>query len=215
MIRADNTNRLDLIITGLLARNYPLDERILAPLLYEREVGQLNGVFLLSADYDALDDLLRIASSFAARSFYAQRNLAPSLSDVMGRMSDSPSTIDLHYFDGPAPASTASGYYLGDSKITIMLEHTRIDIVPRLLAEHFQPVAFGGPAVLVIGSKWTPAPDDWIRLHQAGYDRIVCVKLEQGESSAWPDAELDPDGAPPDYIWDLSRTGFCRVSLPY
>jgi len=215
MIRVDDTNRPDLIITGLQARNYPLDERVLAPLLYERKAGQLNGVFLLSADYDALDDLLRIAFGFAARSFYARRNLAPSLSDVVSRMSNSPSTIDFHYFDGPASASTVPGYYLGDSKITVMLEHTRIDIVPRLLAEHFQPVAFSGPAVLVIGSKWTPAADDWIRLHRAGYDRIVCAKLEQGESSAWPDAELDPDGAPPDYIWDLSRTGFCRVGLPY
>ena len=145
---------------------------------------------------------------------YVPEKLAPSLADVRRDPELADVILDLRYFTGQNAGVDRPGYDLSDDLIRVNFGHTRVDVVNKLSGNRFQPVADTSSALLVIGSRWTPAAHDWIRLHQIGYRQIICARFEQLESDLWPDSELDPDNVPPDYLTDLYRTGFVRLNLP-
>ena len=215
IVRTNDQARPDLIITGLTKRDYAVDEKIIIPLLHERDVDALNGVFVLSADFDVLDDLLRVCRAFQARSLYVPKKMSPSLIDAWNDADLADIILDINYFTGQNTGIDRPGYDLSDDMIRVTFAHTRVDVVNQLSSSHFQPVADTSSALLIIGSRWTPAAHDWIRLHQIGYHQIICARFEQPESDLWPDSELDPDNAPPDYLIDLYRTGYARLKLPF
>jgi competence protein ComEC len=215
LIRDIASDRPDLIITGLARRSYPIDERVISPWLVRQGIQRLGRVFVLSAEYTALDDLLRSLSDYEARSLYASRHLAPSLADALTAMGDTAPRVEVTYFNGARSSQELSGYYLSDHQISVNLGPSRVDLVDKLQAGHFEADDGRISATLVIGSTWAPVADDWIQLHQSGYEQIICAKLEQRTLMPWSDSELDPDGEPPDYICDLFRTGSARFSLVF
>ncbi len=215
IVRHSALARPDLVLTGLTAREYAIDERILVPLLNERGVDALGAVFLQSADFDALDDLIRTCYAFQTRSLYVPEELEASLTDVRSDPILADVALDVNFFSGPDPGSGQSGYNLSTDLVRVNYGHNRIDIVSRLSSKNFYQADDRTPAVLIVGSKWNPAATDWIRLHRVGYRRIICSRVEQTESTLWPDRELDPDNVPPDYLVDLFHDGFVRLNLPF
>jgi hypothetical protein len=204
--------RADLVLTGLARKQYDLDEKILSPILARQGVDRLGRVILLSADYDALDDILRTASVHGAEHLYAAADLRSSLLDAMNAGGGETLPIEIDWFGGPEKQPLLPGYHLSRRVIQIRLRHTAVTLTGQFQSELLRPVETTGWAVLVIGERWSPTPSDWVRLHGLGYDRIVCSELAHQSTSLWPDRETESD-SPPDYIWELAREGVCRLDL--
>jgi ComEC/Rec2-related protein len=206
--------RADLILTGLSRRPYPIDEKILKPLVQRQGIEKLDRVILLTAEFDALDDLGRLAVHYDIETWYIPRGLRSSWLDAVRPFSRGIDTSGVVWLgDGPAGPS-AAGYHLSSGAVRIKLGESQLTFVDRVTPALFAAQAESDRAVLVIGNRWTPVPSDWIRLHQMGYDRIVCSDIAQPASSPWPDRETDTEGLP-DYLYRLARLGACRLELPF
>jgi len=73
----------DLIISGLRDRDYPIDDRIIKPLLENMNIEKLNSVLILSAEYGSLKDLVNLFNTFGVESIYIPGRLEKSLSDII------------------------------------------------------------------------------------------------------------------------------------
>lgn len=204
----------DLIITRLTRRSYQLDEKVLNPWLERLGVKRLRNIFLLSADYETLDDLLRVASATGAATLYVSSKLGPSLVDARAVMGEGAEAIELVYFGGTAEGSELPGYSLSSNRIALNLGRTRIELVDKIGADQLESITDRPPTILVIGSRWQPTAAIWTRLHRSGFSQIICSKIEQPDRQGWPDSELSPDQQPPDFITDLSAVGSVSLTLP-
>ncbi len=72
----------DIVLTGIESRDYPIDERILEPLLKQRSISKLGRIIVFGAGFDALDDIIRLAQQFDADSVLLPGELIPSFRDA-------------------------------------------------------------------------------------------------------------------------------------
>ena len=207
-----NSDEPDFIITGLSKQSYPLDERVLQPLLNRYGIERLSRLITLSADYDALEDLLRLSKKFAVDTLYAGAELRASIEDIVGSRGDSTLQTPILFFGDKPSAADQDGLFLGQDLITLRRGEVQLDIVDRPKLEFLALSSLPEGSTLVIGRDWHPSAEDWIHLRQAGYGKIICSEIEQPNLSLWPDTELGLD-ALPDFLHDLSRAGSVNFSL--
>jgi ComEC/Rec2-related protein len=216
LVQADRSTGADLIITRLSRKAYPIDERVLEPMLRRHGVAGLNRLFVLAADYDAVDDILRLAHNWSVDSLFVARRLASSVADLRAGADSARYHGEVVCFGGHSLGAVAHSYELEEGAIRLSLSPSfRADIVDHLATEMFESSPLEAEAVLIVGRRWSPSAHDWIQLYRAGYDRIVCAEFEQPIMSSWPDLELEPDAIPPDFVTDLSRSGPFRISLSF
>ena len=202
----------DLVVTGLSVKAGSSGETILSGVVRRSGVTRLRRLVVMSADYSALGDILRIARTLAADSVFVRRDLEPSARDIRSRGDSTIYVGPLLAFSGRIEPHEARGFYLTDQTVRLVLGGLQVDVVDRPSHEKIPTESRGLSRVLVIGNRWRPGPDEWIERRRVGYDRIVCADFEQPARSTWPDSELDPDAVPPDYVIDLSRLGTFRLT---
>lgn len=213
-VRNPSTDRVDLVITGLRDKPYPIDERILQPWLERRGVGVINRMFVLTADYDTIDDLLRLAERAGCRRLLINSGLNPSFRDQLRLADGIEGDLEIVCLRGIEPATDTVGYVQQHGGLCLQTPTSRLVFVARLREEH---LALAGPAAetwLAVGQKWTGSANDWVRLHRRGFSRIICSEFEQASPAAYFDPALEPDSDPPDYCHDLSTEGNLLLRLP-
>jgi len=216
LVRSDRSSVADLIITRLSRKTYPIDERVFEPMLRRHGIDKLGRLIVLASDYDALDDILRLAGSWSVDSLFAGRGLASSITDIRTRADSTVYSGEIIFFGGRSTESVMRGYRLGEKVVRLGVDPAfRADIVDRLSPEIFASSTSEAKGVLIVGERWSPSAHDWITLYRSGYDRIVCAEFEQSEVSSWPDLEFEPDAILPDFVTDLSRSGPVRISLSF
>ncbi len=204
----------DLILTGLDARRYELDEKILLPMLQRQGEACINRLFLLSADYNALDDVLRFAQTTRAVALYVNAELRSSMEDQRRSYGYPADTSAMNYWGSRDDSCVAPGYYPSGGCLSLRFDRSLIRFVNRRSDLSADPGP-GASATLVIGTPWRGRPDDWIELHRGGYDKIVCSKIAQSPGSAYSEPAREADNVPPDYLYDLSQSGPYTCLLPF
>ncbi|KAA3630783.1 MAG: ComEC family competence protein [Calditrichaeota bacterium] len=72
----------DIVIHGMSARKYPVDEKILIPEFARRSIRKIDKIFILSVEYHAIDDVLRLANRFKAEDIYYKAEIENPLTEV-------------------------------------------------------------------------------------------------------------------------------------
>jgi competence protein ComEC len=209
----DQSYPAELIVTGLSRSTGSSGGAIIGSLLARAGITHLHRLIVLGADYDAVRDILRLARELQVDSVYVRHDLDRIVGDIQVRGDSTVFGGPLLFFGDVKPQVTGSGCYLGGDGVSLVRGALRVEIVARSGSALPTDLSPGNDNVLVIGSRWKPKAEEWIRLRRAGYDQIICADFEQPEQTTWPDTELDPDAVPPDYIVDLSRTGAARLSF--
>ncbi|MCP4685076.1 MAG: ComEC/Rec2 family competence protein [bacterium] len=209
------TGKVDLVITGLRKKNYPLDERILAPWLDRRGTAEINKILVLSADYDVIDDILRLAAKTNCCRIVAPERLRPSVEDHLAAFAAGDERPEVEYSRGGETAGNAPGYIWIREGLMLQTEGGRILFVDRCRFTDPRGSGAAGETLVAIGQKWMGTADDWARLRRLGFARIICSEIEQVSDIAYFDPAMEPDLAPPDYCHDLSSEGNLSLLLPF
>jgi len=203
----------DLVVTNLTGKDYPTDERILGRLLERSGRNALSRLYVLDADFDALADLVNLARAQSAAEIYVHHSLRPSWTDLVLREGDTALARRTGFFGGEARSLESPGVRLSEQGITWRFSSGEI-----VFANDASAVGPPGAIslerrVLVLGRPWAADADDWVGWRESGFETIVCARIEQPRDE-WPDPELGPDQAPPDFVLDLSRLGAYTIELP-
>lgn len=206
----DASTSADLIITNIAAKPYAVDERVLAPFLKQHGIQRLDRLFLMSATYPSLDDVLRLALLANAEHIYIPSSLSAPAREVIRDLVWPDSLSSRIEFYGGHAGPIAEGYHLSGDGVRLIWPGGEI------LFTNSQDFAQQGPraagnTILVMGRDWKADSEDWTSLHQIGYSRIICAKVAH-PSTFDSKHELTPEQMPPDYLTELIRSG--EVELP-
>ncbi|UCC43054.1 MAG: ComEC family competence protein [Candidatus Zixiibacteriota bacterium] len=211
IVHREGTETADLVFAGLRGKPYPIDARIIAPKLMQQGISRLNSIFVLGADFDAVDDIVRLAGSYAAAGLYVTESLGPSFYDHI--LSDSIPSSGITLVRPIREDTTLEGYWMDQKGLWLATGTGHVVFTTRLHAAHFAPLPEGIQPTLVIGEKWLPTPDDQRRLVEAGYMVAVCTSIEQRHPAAAAAIQPDPGSALPDNLISLDRAGPCQIEL--
>jgi len=196
----------DLIILGARAQRYPLEERILAPALTAVGADRLGWLIVCDADYAALDDLLRLATSCEADSVGLAEHLYRACLD-QNRLVESPTDVGRLIQLGDAGV-------VSDDSVKLVAEGLVIVDPPLVIKHAHRPAAqstgtvsdslFRVTIVSVPAGLSLSEASDWL---DDGVNLIVCAKVEQPVS---PDIPVSGAG---ERLWDLRRDGTVRIQI--
>ncbi len=211
IVQTPGDPKADLILTGLKARSYPVDDRVIGPLLKQRGIEKIESIILLSADYRALDDLLRLCADYRVDRICHARGLENSLREVTAASGRADSVLLLPFTDASAPLAGA-GYYPCGGSVRLELTDATVIFTDRLQSALLKSRSECSYSTLVIGRTLNLTHGDWADLTGSGYSQIVCSRVAQfdqapGGNESWPTGRQDQ----PDFLFDLSRTGCLTI----
>jgi ComEC/Rec2-related protein len=213
LIGDGRSDPVDLVLTGLAGRSYPLDEKVFKPLISDLSRSGLRRLFILSGDYDAIDDILRVGRTFEAETVYAHPSLEASIRDVVSRDTCDEVELSIRYMHLCDCDDLDSGYCRDTRGLWLGNAGSRLLFTDQIRISHFTlPVGPGNP-IIICGERWTASAADWIRLEVMGYSAIICSEIAQLREEAWMESDRDPDAALPAFIWDLNKRGPLRLCL--
>ncbi|MBD3404088.1 DUF4131 domain-containing protein, partial [candidate division GN15 bacterium] len=203
----------DVIVTSLVGRPYPIDERVITPILTRAGVDTVRTVSVLQADYAAIDDVVRLAHAWNAGQLLIPSDMRAAVSSVMRQFSeDSVSLCSLVVFGDETSAPEQAGLSLGRLGACLATPGRIVLVCEKLQPAHLRPGADQRDRVLVVGRTWTPAAEDWIRLRTAGYSLIVAASIRPNQALSDDLAQQLSAESLPDYLHDLKRMGPLRLS---
>lgn len=212
IIQKPKSDYADIVITGLSAKKYPIEERIIYPQLERSGITQINSLFLLSAEYGALDDILHLTEKYMVKEVYLNRYLIRSFEDVLKNGMVNPRKFELTVYSDIQADIQREGYYPSQVELLLNFVTTQIVFSDRLRPEYFQ-TAGDKEKILVIGKTWQASLEDWAKLYRAGFKKIICPKIEQSDQFIDPEEPYVQNGYQGDYMYDLSRVGRLTLNI--
>jgi len=165
----------DLIVTSLIGRDYAIDEVILKPLLAAEQVDSVRYLFLLAADYAALDDVWRLQTSCRVDSLFAPGELQSSLRETASSTSGATTRLTA-LSEHDWSAAPADGYLLTAPALVIQRPSKRLVILRP--GGEVEAIQSGPPGILVISRTWRPSADQIERLERAGFGPLVATDMQ-------------------------------------
>ncbi|MCK4302203.1 MAG: ComEC family competence protein [candidate division Zixibacteria bacterium] len=206
----------DLLITSLVGRQYPVDERILAPALRKIGVDRIGAFIVQWAEYSAIDDLLRLARDYGAVRVHVATGIRNSFMDVnnfQGILADS---VDIVGF-APSDDNTlieSGGYHAGTGCLRAEVGPVTVLWTGEPAAGLLRRASARQQTVLVVDRPFRPCQSDFAELAEAGCSAIICSEIEQCPRPDDSKATGSPDdSARPDFVIDLTRVGATLVTL--
>ncbi len=177
------TGSPDLIITGVVSRAYPMDERIFETALSGLGVNKIGRIFVLSAEYGAMDDIVRLSNKFGVRELFVDERLSRSFHDIANSVAFFDEGVKLRTFSGKISINSNPGIYPSNGRIVITLETAKILVVSKLNFVASPTETDKLPTAIVIGSSDNLDISVVEDLQKQGYAAVVCSKFVQSPSS--------------------------------
>lgn len=113
----------DLVIHGMASRKYPIDEKILNPELSKRSIKQIEKLFILSIDYHAIDDVLRLAGRLKVKEVFFKPEIENTVLEVRNQLGyESAGFIKLI----PTKSFDYEGFNYYDSELCFRLKQNSV-----------------------------------------------------------------------------------------
>ena len=215
-IPSGQDDAVDLIISDCRSGSFSIGERILNPWLDRHDIGRVNRIFLMNADYDCLPDLFDFASSSGATRLYVSQNLGPIVIDQQNRLSDKPDwTWELLHPVGRIADSSSvflmqEGLVIKQPDQAILVSRLSPD---RLYLNRDRLAAILPDLCLIFPHKWKTSPQVWNQLDEIGLTPIVCSEIEQQFPIDVDQSEISPDLILPEFLVDLKQLGSVKFDL--
>jgi len=203
----------DVIFTGLAGKDYTIEDRIIMPILDGLKIKRIHSLFVISADYDAIDDLVRLAEACRAEAIYVSRKLQKSFTDVLHSSSSGGLTAPIVPYLKTMSSPKEPGYYPSPQGVLADFGATTVVFTDRFRPDHLTFVSPQGCRVLVVGGRLSTNSADWNSLRSDGYPLIVCSKFRQPKSLLQDQPGSRLSVTVPDNVYDLSTLGAVRMEV--
>jgi competence protein ComEC len=169
----DYTQNSNMIITGINNRDYKIDEKIIIPKLDELEVKNITRLFVLSADYSAIDDLIRLILIYKVDSVYLDDRIINSFKDYIKYNSDN-EFINLISLNTFSDKISQPGIYSIKSGIRVILNKDKdIVFLDKLTTGELKRKTGRNSSYMVIGQSWNVRWPELFDLYHNGFDKII------------------------------------------
>jgi len=169
----------DLIFTGLIDRDYPINERIIDPFLDGQGIDTIGTIIVMGAEYKALEDLAHLIKGRPVNRWFLHPGLRHSFSDVsrgiVGLSADS-----VSYFSENQHLSAGPGYYPSKAGIILRMDHSAVLFANDLPAAENATSPVAEASLLVLGTSLEPnqVGEDH-RFAKAGWTSVICSRFAQ------------------------------------
>lgn len=197
-----------MVITGIQSRDYPLDERIFETALSSIDVKKLDKIFILSAEYGAMDDILRLAKKMQINRIYVNDGLVRSFSDLTSNMTGIDSAMKVIPFGNMPPIENSPGVYLSGQCITWNFEAAKVQITSNLDPTCLKTGAYQLNRALIIGNYKSLTPENMGPLLSSNCQLIICSKTDQTHTSLTTNSLGGR-------IYSIESNGPCRIYVPF
>jgi len=204
-----------MIITGVSGRSYQIDEKILAPELVAMEVDKLNNLVILSAEFWAIDDLLRLASEYEVEHLYVRADNKAAFTDVAGSMGAPFDSLSTVFFSGHIEFAEppGDGWRVGGEGAELTVDSVRIMFVDYPDQRVLERLILQPSGVLVVGRSIDRLAPIYDQLRQAGAGYLIAAGVSRSAAQGRLDGTFRTTPVNPDYFIDLSRRGGIRLRL--
>lgn len=174
-----NSSSADLVITGVTAKKYSIDELIIMPKLEKLSVKSIGKIFIFSADYNALDDIIRVAEKYSAKKIYVDKKLDKSIHDIVLNFTSYSDNVSIETYNNSLADLSGNGYYPSGQGLIYRYDNYEILLSHKIVPETLKPFQTKTNRTLAIGSSWSLKVEDMFKLQNIGFERIYCSKIEQ------------------------------------
>ncbi|MCK4461888.1 MAG: ComEC/Rec2 family competence protein, partial [candidate division Zixibacteria bacterium] len=215
VLKHSNSVVADMIITGVPGRSYQIDEKILAPALVALEVDKINNLVILSAEFGAIDDLLRLASEYEVEHLYVHADNKAAFTDVAGSMGAPFDSLSTAYFSGHIEFAEPlrDGWRAGDDGAELTVGSARIMFVDYPDYRFLERLRSQPPDILIVGRSIDRLAPVYDRLRQAGTGYLIAAGVSRSATRESTDATVRAAAVQPGFFIDLSRLGGIRLQL--
>ncbi|MGH8015727.1 MAG: ComEC/Rec2 family competence protein, partial [Candidatus Zixiibacteriota bacterium] len=130
----NSSGNADLIITGLESKSYPIDERVFESSFMSLGIRKINRLFVLSSEFGAMDDILRVSDKYESKEIYIDQRLDKSFRDITNSLYGT-GDIRIKLFSGILKRSDDPGIFpaqnallidYGDSEVLVLNDDIQI-----------------------------------------------------------------------------------------
>lgn len=203
----------DVILTGLAGRDYEIEDRIIVPILEGLKIQRINSLFVISADFDAIDDLLRLAEAYGVETIYVAAALQKSFTDVSQINFSGKVTAKIVPYPQNIPNPKEPGYYPSRLGVLANFGSAAVVLTDRIKPDHLTFVPPHERQILVVGGRLDADSSSWHTLRSAGYTQIVCSKAKQPISPLLGHTGSQPSVTVPGFVYDLGRLGALKLEV--
>jgi len=204
VVKQSGANDGDLIVTGLAGRDYEIDDRIIVPILEGLEISRINSFFVVSADFDAIDDLVRLAERYRVETIHVAAALEKSFADVVRTICAEGEARRVVPYYQKRPTSGKPGYYPSRLGVLVDLDSTVVLFTDRMEPQQLTLIPRKERQALVVCGRFN----------------IESTDLTKG--SPWPDIEqtrlrllglFSPGELAPASVYNLDKLGAVKVEI--
>lgn len=196
-----------LFITGIQSKPYPLDERIFESALASLGIEKIDKLIVLSAEYGAMDDVLRLASKMGTKDLYVNQPLIRSFGEISYNYTDFEKNVELKTFGSSRLENGAPGIYLSALYVSLNFGVSEVVIANDQNVEGAQQVSGNGLRSLILSSYNTINTLAFEKIDHTQLSAIICSKIDQQSTSHFSaNASCQ--------IYSIESQGPCRLFIP-
>jgi ComEC/Rec2-related protein len=194
----------DLILTGLAAKDYALDERVLQPILAAKGIKSIRYLFVLKSSFMAIDDALRLGRNYGVDTILAPLTYRQAFLDAIeiGSLSDSVS-CPISFFPSEQRIGPGDGYFPSDRGLLVRRTGQSIYLSNENELAPLSPYLPQG-CLVVLGSTWKPTEMDLAELRRVGAIGLICARIAHVRPGREGEVEKQLLFDPPCPVYDLS-----------
>lgn len=211
VVQSIRKDHADLVITGIKGKTYPIEERIIEPLLQSVAVNRIDRIIVLSAAYDGIDDILRLADRYDTPVLYVAADIENSFRDAVRFSGRLPSVLQVTSFADRKAEVRGRGYYPFGENLLILFDQLSLLLISGSRPPSPDSLSAFNDVIYIFGQETDPDHLTKLYSHPVSYLSVICSKISQPVSTGHVDSGQGTAAAK---SWDLSRVGPVRIVIP-
>ncbi|MFQ6008717.1 MAG: ComEC/Rec2 family competence protein, partial [Candidatus Zixiibacteriota bacterium] len=212
-VKQADANQGDIIFTGLAGKDYQIEDRVITPILEGLKIRKLNSIFAISADFDAVDDIIRLSEIYQAKTIHIPMGLQKSFSDVSHINFSKKLMTQIIPSPNKAASPQEPGYYPSRWGVMVNFDSAMVVITHSINPDVLALKPSLKRAVLVVGDQLEADPSTYQLLRKAGYELAVCSRIRQTRTSLYSQAESQLAAVAPSFFYGLSDNGALKLEI--
>ncbi len=189
VVKKNDESTADLIFSNISGRDYRVEEVILYPILENLEVREINNIFVLNAQFNAIDDIYRLAESYAMDEIFVRKSLKGGFLDQLSFGNYSIEKNNFNFSGESNWLMNSPGYYFENERLVLRIR-SHFLIFESGKSDLLNNITFPGTNdmnLYVVTSKSCSVSELNLTIEKnQNIVAIICAKIEQQTGDRTP-----------------------------